>query len=498
MENVLSRRSFLRCAASASGVLLVGFDADARVWVAAQQARSRPFDKLPPLDGLLTLDEAARAAVSEDAGLNFRGVPAAVLRPGSVDDVVRMVRFANRHGIPIAVRGQAHSQYGQSLVEDGILVESAHLNAVHSVGARAVDAQAGATWADVTAATLAAGRTPLVMPDVMALSVGGMLSVGGWGNTSHRLGSVADTVEELEVVTGDGRRLTCSPREHAELFEMTLVGLGQVALIVRARLRLEPAPRTVVTRELVYDDLGAYVKDAARLAREARCGHQGAKVLRREDGNFEVRLQAGVFAAAGAEPDLAALDAGLTPRSRSDVRRTPYAEYLQREAGAAAVLQAGRRRERRRSASLAMFLPASAAESFTARVLASPVESGGIWRIDFSPFETRRFTRPLFRLPDVDLAFALWLFRSVPAAEPETHAHLMAANAAIRERLRGVGGKVYPPYVAYTQADWREHYGEAAWGRLAAAKRRFDPAGVLTPGPRMFPGSAGAPEHKKT
>lgn len=146
MRDVLLRRTFLRMAAAVPGALLVGFDPQARAWVTGSEGRARSFEKLPRLDGAVFLDEATRQAVSQDVGLNFQEVPAAVLRPGSVEDVVSMVRFANEHRIPITMRGQGHSQYGQTLVGGGILVESGTLNTVKLVGAEAVDVQAGATW----------------------------------------------------------------------------------------------------------------------------------------------------------------------------------------------------------------------------------------------------------------------------------------------------------------------------------------------------------------
>jgi cytokinin dehydrogenase len=469
----LPRRAFLRLAAVAPGAWLVA-------------AERRPFDSLPKLDGSILLDEAARQAAAHDVGLNFQEVPAAVLRPGSEKDVVRAVRFANEHRLPITMRGQGHSQYGQSLVGGGILVDSRTLGGVRLAGPESVDAQAGATWASVNEVTLARGRTPPVLPDVMALSVGGLLSVGGWGNTSHHFGAVADTVEELEVVTGDGRHLTCSAKRNRDLFELTLAGLGQVALIVRARLRLRRVPRTVIRRDLFYDDLGAYVADAARLASERRFDHQGAKLVKQDGGGWLVRMNVGLFAAGRREPDLASLESGLHFSRRGDLTRTSYADYLQRESAAAAALRVGREKERRRSASLVVFLPASAAKDFTARILASPAETAAIWRLDFCAMNTSRFRRPMFKLPGEDVGFSLWIFRSVPSAEPAAHAAAMDANRAILERMRSVGGKAYPPYVRYTPSDWRTHYGADTWKQLEVGKKLYDPLGLLTPGPGMF------------
>ena len=473
MTERLPRRVFLQLAAAAPGA-----------WLLA--AQRRPFESLPKLDGSILLDEASRQAASHDVGLNDQEVPAAVLRPSSEEDVVRLVRFANEHRLPIAMRGQGHSQYGQSLVGGGILVDSRSLGAVRLAGPDAVDAQAGATWAGVTEVTLAHGRTPAVLPDVMALSVGGLLSVGGWGNTSHHFGAVADTVDELEVVTGDGRHLTCSAKRNRDLFELTLAGMGQVALIVRARLRLRRVPRTVIRRDLFYDDLGAYIADSARLASERRFDHQGAKLVKQDGGVWTVRMNVGLFAAGRREPDLASLESGLHFSRRGDLTRTSYADYLQRESAAAAALRAGREKERRRSASLVVMVPASAAKDFAARILASPAETAAIWRLDFCAMNMSRFRRPMFKLPGEEVAFSLWIFRSVPAAEPAAHAAALDANRAILERMRAVGGKAYPPYVRYTAADWRTHYGADTWKQLEAGKKLYDPAGVLTPGPGMF------------
>jgi len=41
----------------------------------------------------------------------------------------------------------------------------------------------------------------------------------------------------LDVVTGDGRLVTCSQQRESELFNMVIAGLGQCGIIVRARIR---------------------------------------------------------------------------------------------------------------------------------------------------------------------------------------------------------------------------------------------------------------------
>jgi cytokinin dehydrogenase len=174
-----TRRSFVKLATA--GVMLAAGGAPNRTW--AQSLR-----ELPPLDGQLIFDDAVRQAAGGDYGGHVRRSPMAVLKAGSAADVARMVAYANKHGLKIAMRGQGHSQYGQSQVEGGIVIDSSSLNAVRRHGNDAVDAEPGALWGDVAKMTLDKNLTPPVMPDAMMLTVGGTLSAGGIGETTYRYG----------------------------------------------------------------------------------------------------------------------------------------------------------------------------------------------------------------------------------------------------------------------------------------------------------------------
>src|SRR5260370_8581693 len=161
-----------------------------------------------------------------------------------------MVQYANQYSLKIVMRGQGHSRYGQSQVEAGIVIDSSKVNAVQPPGNDSVDAGPGAFWGDVAKTTLAKNLTPPVFADTMTLTVGGTLSVGGLGNTSQHFGAQVDNVMELDVVTGDGRFVTCSLQRESELFNMVLAGLGQCGIIVRARIPLLSPPPAVLFHNL--------------------------------------------------------------------------------------------------------------------------------------------------------------------------------------------------------------------------------------------------------
>jgi len=102
MPNQLSRRRFLQVAATASGSV-VGFDPQTRLWVLAGQTRAKPFSQIPKLDGNLLYDDASRSAVASDGGNIVHRMPAAVLKPGSLHDVISIVQYANRHSLKVAM-----------------------------------------------------------------------------------------------------------------------------------------------------------------------------------------------------------------------------------------------------------------------------------------------------------------------------------------------------------------------------------------------------------
>src|SRR6266852_9823173 len=262
MSIQLSRRQFAKWAAVAGAYAVIGLDPRSRSWVTRAQAQTRAFREIPTLDGDLLLDEESRKAVAVDQSNLYHSVSAAVLRPGSVQDVVKMVQYANRHSLKVATRGQAHSQYGQTQADGGIVVDSRTLHAVRVIAPVSADVQAGALWAEVATTTLAKGLAPRVFPATcMTLSVGGTLNVGGLGSTSQSYGAIVDNVLELDVVTGDGRLMTCSPDRDSELFNMVLAGLGQCGIIVGARIRLIPAPSHVMLQTLTYANPEQYLAD---------------------------------------------------------------------------------------------------------------------------------------------------------------------------------------------------------------------------------------------
>jgi len=492
MPDRFTRREFLQSASSS--MFIVGFNPRARSWVLdGQTAAVKSFDNVPKLDGSLLSDDPSRAAAATDLGNIIHRTPAAVLKPGSVRDVITMVQYANRHSLKISVRGQGHSVYGQSLVDAGIVVDSSTLKQI-LVNRNSVDAEPGATWGDVAKASLAKGLTPPVMlaDSSQTVTVGGTLSIGGMGTTCMRFGAQVDNVEELDVVTGDGRLVTCSSRHESELFNMVLAGLGQCALIVRARVQLVPAQSQVLLHDLLYSDFETFLSDLKRLTTEGRYDHLGGAARKRGD-TWGFAIGAGKFYTPPTDPNLAGSAAGLKSTSVSEPVQMSYWDYLHRTKNTATDEAGGPLRPvsfaQPRTDSLAeigMFVPESAAKNFLGSILATPSDLALAFSFNMWGLNTRRFTRPLFKMPSEDFGLAVWIIDQ--ARNASEGSAMLAGHRSLYERLRAVGGRRYGGFgaVPFSQADWKDHFGPDTWRRLVQAKKKFDPHGLLTPGPGIF------------
>ncbi|MEO8181021.1 MAG: FAD-binding protein [Deltaproteobacteria bacterium] len=496
MHQSSSRRQFLHTAFGgiAASSIVVGFDIQRGTWLTAGAAPSADSSRapLPHLDGTLFVDAAHLDAAQDDFGHIVHHRPVAVLLPGSVHDIVEVVRYARRHHLQVAMRGNGHSPFGQAQVQAGIVIDSSSLADIHGLGSNEagawLDVGPGAHWRSVIQEAFDHGLTPPVLTDFQDLSVGGTLSVGGVGATTQTFGVQADNVLELEVVTGEGDRVVCSAARRSDLFNAVLAGLGQVALIVRARVLLVAAPERVLVFNLFYDDIDVYVADQLRLLSEHRFDHlQGQVVADATGTGWRFMIEAGSYFT-GPDPNPAPLLAGLHDvRSDAQSVTQSYLDYVFRLDPLVEFLISigvwGFPHPW-----LDLFVPASVASSFVGDVVSSltSADTGG-GPVLFYPVNSRRIRRPFFRLPDERRCFLFSLLRTADPSVPSSVTQMLADNRDIYDRLVQVGGTRYANgALAFDARDWRRHFGEQ-WRALVEAKRRYDPDRILTPGQGIFP-----------
>ena len=96
------------------------------------------------------------------------------------------------------------------------------------------------TYEDLVAATLPYGLSPLVVPQLKTITLGGAVTGLGIESTSFRNGLPHESVLEMDILTGTGEIVTASPEQHADLFRAFPNSYGTLGYSVRLKIELEP------------------------------------------------------------------------------------------------------------------------------------------------------------------------------------------------------------------------------------------------------------------
>lgn len=483
---MITRRGFL--AGVGSAALVFGFDPVTRSWVA--EAQATPFHHLPDLDGTIETDPAVLAPYVTDSGSMVHKTPVAVLFPGSVRDIQKMVRFCRRHRIKVAVRGQGHTTFGQSLVEAGLVIDMATISEIHSISTSKADVGAGLTWRQLVEAAVPLGATCPVLTGYINLSIGGTLAVGGI-SPNYRRGAQVDQVCELWVVTGTGDLERCSEHHNRRLFEAMLAGLGQCGVVVRVVMNMIPAPTEARTFLLNYLDNTLFFEDMRTLLEREE--FDGVFMLGAPDGaGGWVRQINAIKYHDGTPPD--------PNHVLRDLNLPPEAATIQDQSYLEQVLAVDVIIDFFKAIGLwtgvlhpwfDVWMPDDEVEDYVGDTLAglTPEDVGPTGFLLLFPERRSKFTRPLFRLPD--RGKYVWLFDILTAApapgpDPVFEAQMLARNRVLFEEARDLGGTRYPiGSVEFDRDDWEQHYGPE-WRDFRRAKRRYDPGGILSPGSGIF------------
>jgi FAD/FMN-containing dehydrogenase len=125
--------------------------------------------------------------------------------------------------------------------------------------ARTADVAGMCTYEDLVAATLPHGLTPLVVPQLRTITLGGAVTGLGIESASFRNGMPHESVLELDVLTGTGEVLTAYPEQHPDLYRAFPNSYGTLGYATRLRIALEPVSSFVALRHVRFRSLADLV-----------------------------------------------------------------------------------------------------------------------------------------------------------------------------------------------------------------------------------------------
>ncbi|MFD3511671.1 D-arabinono-1,4-lactone oxidase [Streptomyces sp. NPDC058657] len=171
---------------------------------------------------------------------NVTARPARALTPSSVEELAETVRRAAAEGLRLKPVGTGHS-FTAIAATDGTHIRPDLLTGIRDIDREAgtVTVEAGTPLKRLNVALAREGLSLTNMGDIMEQTVAGATSTGTHG-TGRTSASLAAQIVALELITADGRILTCSEKENPEVFAAARIGLGALGIITALTFAVEP------------------------------------------------------------------------------------------------------------------------------------------------------------------------------------------------------------------------------------------------------------------
>ncbi|MFJ6214942.1 FAD-binding oxidoreductase [Streptomyces sp. NPDC092296] len=406
--------------------------------------------------------------------------PAVVVGATGPADVRAAVRFAARHGLPVAVQATGHGQVRSA--EGAVLITTHRMDGVRiDPVRRTARVGAGTRWEQVIHEAAGFGLAPLNGSSPLVGAVGYTLG-GGLGVLGRTFGYAADHVVGLDLVTADGTLREVTAQSEPDLFWALRGGKGNFGVVTSMEIALLEVER-LYGGTLIFDGslapavLHAWREWTATAPEELT---SSVALIRYPDapglpvelrGRFRVAVRIAYVGPVAAGERLVAPLRALGPRVVDSLRDLPYSEVASIYADPTEPYAFHER---------TMMLGALDAEAVDALLgLAGPGTGCPVGLV-----ELRHLGGALARPPRVPSAVsnrdAAYLLFLCPAGGPG------AAGVAYAERLLdrlepfGTGGR-YLNFLdsSADEAQIRSAYSEAAYRRLAAVKAVHDPANLF-------------------
>ncbi|MFI7865606.1 FAD-binding oxidoreductase [Ectopseudomonas khazarica] len=268
-----------------------------------------PEDLLPALHdvlgeaGLITDAERMQSYLSDWRNA-YRGQAAAVLRPGTTEEVAAAVRLCAQAGVALVPQGGNTGLCGGSIPDASgaqIVLSLTRLKRIREVDVAnaTITVEAGVILQQLQDAAAEVGRLfPLSLGAEGSCSVGGNLATNAGGTAVLRYGNMRDLTLGLEVVLPDGRiwdglRGLRKDNTGYDLKQLFIGSEGTLGIITAAVLKLFPALRSLTTAWVALPSPQAAVTLLGQM--RGLCGDRltGFELMSRQSLEFVLRHVAG-------------------------------------------------------------------------------------------------------------------------------------------------------------------------------------------------------------
>ncbi|MBS2006084.1 MAG: FAD-binding oxidoreductase [Cyanobacteria bacterium SZAS TMP-1] len=274
----VSRRGFLVSGAAATGSLFLGKFAFAKggAVVKTTVASKINWENLrSKIKGEVVAADAPDFAALRSAmvwnNIKPNRSPDVIVKVKNDDDVVEAINFARENKLKVVVHGGGHTWCGLAVRNGGMTIDLSELTeaTIDKENQRAV-IQPVISNREVARRL---GEHDLAFPigHCPTVKASGYLLNGGMSWNMGHWGPACLSVEAIEFVTADGKKVTASEKEHQDLFWAARgCGPGMFAVATRYHLKCYPLPRAITSSTYFYSlkDLKEVVGEVVALGRK--------------------------------------------------------------------------------------------------------------------------------------------------------------------------------------------------------------------------------------
>ena len=195
-----------------------------------------------------------------------------VVKPGSVEEVSEVLRYANDRRIPVFPRGGGTGLVGGCIPTlDGIVLSLERMNKITVDRENLMaEAEAGATLGDLIKASEKAGLFFPPHPGDEGAQIGGLIACNAGGARAVKTGVIRNYVRGLEVVLATGEVLRLGGKLMKDnlgydLMQLIIGSEGTLAVITKAWIRLYPRLPATATLIIPFEKRSTAVKAVPRI-----------------------------------------------------------------------------------------------------------------------------------------------------------------------------------------------------------------------------------------
>ncbi len=211
------------------------------------------FEKLKGIVGENNVSDnvADLYVYSSDASVH-QAMPSVVVRPKTIEEVQKIMRYANKNKIPVIPRGAGSGMSGQAVpISGGIILDMKRMNRILEINPEDVfcRVEPGVVDDDLNRALKPYGMFYPVTPASSRIAtIGGEIANNASGIRSVKYGAVRDSLLGMKIVLANGELVTLGANTRVEAagyqIERLMVGSeGTLGIIVEATLKFVPIPK---------------------------------------------------------------------------------------------------------------------------------------------------------------------------------------------------------------------------------------------------------------